>query len=614
MIPPSPRSSTRRGSERTWGCRTIALALGLGLVASPAAAQSSCSAGRISEITYERLKPFGEEATSEEARLGWLFRGMNSIHVRTLPTVVRWELLFKEGDCLDDPLVLEESERALRSLPFLVEARLTSERLADGSHRVHVRTIDAWALSLGISFTVDDGFSFTGLSVNARNLFGTGTQVGLFRNQWRERLRVGVLARQPNLFGTRFDVTLHGGNTRSGTYLAQSLFRPYAGEFGKHALRQSFARRDDYFAYSVDPALGFTQTYVRFEAEEYEFTYQHRFGRTQGTRFVAGVGLSHEAIRFPFGDDGVRIVADNAFDDTAPAPANVIESVSGQVNDFSSTRLNFTVGLRDLDFLNLIGLDALRASQDVPSGLWLLLTVAPGFQEGGTAINDVLLRGRGRLGFVSGDLYVRFDADAQARGVLSAPEDGTDGWRDVLYQLDGNAYWSQGEGRQLFARAQLAGGSDLERPFQLTLGGRESVRGYQEDAYPGRQRLLLTVEERVGLPSMSTGFADVGVVAFADAGRIWAGDVPFGETPGWKAGIGAGLRIGLPAGAPSVLRVDFGLPLTGDRESRGTVFRVYGELLGILQRRGWPTQIERSRWHGVDANLTTRPVNPLAGN
>ena len=136
-----PNASPRfPGSWKGAGVRAVVgLAVGL---ATPdgAAAQDVCSDGVVSEITYDRRKPFGEDATGPDAGAGWLFRGMNAAHIRTKPTVIRWELLFREGDCFG-PELLEESARSLRSLPYIVEAELTSERLADGNHRVQVRTI-----------------------------------------------------------------------------------------------------------------------------------------------------------------------------------------------------------------------------------------------------------------------------------------------------------------------------------------------------------------------------------------------------------------------------------------------------------------------------------------
>lgn len=590
------------------------LAAGVALVVGPAAGVAqACADGTISEITFDRQKPFPPEATSEEAGAGWLFRGLNSIHVRSLPSVIRWELLFTEGDCLE-PALLEESARSLRSLPYIVEAQVTSEPLPDGTHRVNVRTIDAWALSLGIAFTVDNGFQITGVSFNARNLAGTGTQVGVFRNIYRERSRIGFLGRQPNLFGTRVDATVHGGTTRSGNYITQSLFRPYAGEIGANAFRQGAEVRDDYFLYSVDPALGFTQAYLRFEAEAYEATFQHRFGSSDGTRVIAGVGVSREVVRFPFGADGGKIVLDNDFADPVPAPPGVLDEIGSQANSFSTNRVSFTLGVRNLSFANLIGLDALRASQDVLRGADVTVTVAPSIPTGDDNGHDTFLRLQGAVGTRESSAYLRFDGDVQARYVHSVDGVGETGWRDFMYEASGNGYWTQAEGSRLFARVQLAAGYNMDRPFQLTLGGREAVRGYNEDAYAGARRILVTLEQRLALPALSTSFADVGVAVFADGGRMWAGDVPFGEDTRWKTGVGAGLRLGLPAGSPNVLRIDVGTPLTGDRSTRGTVFRIYAEFLGVLDRRSWPSQTARSRWYGIEPDLTTRPVNPLAGN
>jgi len=596
-----------------WATRAVVLGALAFVVGPMGLAAQLCETGTISDVRYDRLKPFGAEATSEDAKAGWLFRGMNSVHVRTMPTVIRWELLFAVGDCFD-PDLLEESARSLRSLPYIYEATITSDQLADGSYRVDVQTLDAWALSLAVQFTVDQGFQFTGVSGNAKNVLGTGTQVALFRSVYRERRRLGLLGRQPNLFGTRVDGTVHGGETRSGQYFTQSFFRPFAGEVGVNAFRQSAHARDDYFLYSVDPEVGFTQVYQRFEAEAYEFTYQRRFGDEEGAKYLGGIGVSREVVRFPFGADGTRIVTDNDFDNPTAAPQEIVDAVRPQTQLHETNRINFTFGFRNLDFLNVVGFDAIRATQDIIEGGDLEFTVAPGLPFGSDNVSDVLLRTRGSIAARAIGSYTRVDGSFQARNVTTDLNGGPEGWRDVLYEINVNGYIEQGSGKSLFGRFQFAGGDKMDRPFQLTLGGRESVRGYSEDAYPGGRRILATLEERIPLPGLSTGFADIGVAFFGDVGRVWAGDVPFGESTDWKGGVGAGIRMSLPAGAPNVLRIDVGIPVTGERETRGVVFRIYSELFGILDRRAWPTQMQRSRWYGVDSDMSTRPNNPLAGN
>jgi hypothetical protein len=581
--------------------------------AATAQAPQICTTGTISEITFDRQKPFLPEATSEDASMGGVFRFLNSIHVATTEGTIRWELLFEEGDCLD-PALLQESERNLRTLPYMAEARIRSQQLADGSHRVDVMTLDGWALTLGFVLEVEGGFQVTGFSASAKNLFGTGTGVGYFRNTFRERQRIGGQARQPNLFGTRVDGIFHGGSTRSGNYFSQSFFRPFTGEVGDNAFRQSAHKRDDYFGYSVEPSLGYTQALIRFEAEQYEAMYERRFGDDVGMRFMAGLGFSREVVRFPFGAAGTQIVLDDDFSQPMDAPPEVGAEISSQIRDHATNRMTFTVGVRSLRFRTKLGLDALRATQDIQVGTDLTLTVAPGLPWGDDNASDVLTRVQGATGFTGGNFYVLVGADFQARNVRDDDGGGPTGWRDMLFEVNGTGYWTFSETSTLVSRLLYTSGSKMDRPFQLTLGGREAVRAYDEDAFPGAKRVLATLEQRIPFPGLSLSFLDLGLAGFIDAGKVWGGDVPFGATSDWEAGVGVGLRIGIPAGGQSILRVDLGVPLTGQREEKGVVFRLYTELFGLLDRRAWPTQTERSRWYGVDPDLTVRPENPLATN
>jgi len=592
----------------------IVLVGGAGL--SPVAGQDRCPSGVITEVVYDVGKPFRPKEASEDASLGWFLRTMNYVHIRTRVRTVGWELHFEEGDCFD-PQLLAESERSLRSLRYIAEADITSERVGSGGHRVTVQVRDSWALSGGLSLSFDGGAQITGASVSARNVLGTGTRLGFFRAGYRDRQRVGLISRQPNLFGTRVDGTLHGGDTRSGAYYSQSLFRPYTGELGAGAFRQVARSRDDYFSYSVDPATGYSQALLRFEEERFGLTVQRRFGDAAGPRLVTGVGVSREEIRFPFGAAGFALVVDDQFDQPLEAADPFRSEISSQMRAHAANRFSVTLGIRDLTFGSVLGLDALQAPQDIVTGSSLLVSVAPAVTKSRGSPSDVFIRAQGLWGYQTAHSYVRLSGDVQTRRIGTS-KTGSDqvsaGWRDLIYDLGGSAYWLPSVGTRLFARITYTAGHGLDRPFQLTLGGREGIRGYNDDAYPGARRLLATIEQRFSIPQLSTSWADVGLAFFTDVGRGWAGAVPFGEDSDWRAGAGAGFRFGLPAGASNTVRIDVGLPITGERGTRGVMFRIYTELFGLLDRRSWPTQVERSRWYGSALDLTTRPYNPLAGN
>lgn len=87
---------------------------------NPVAGQDRCPSGVITEVVYDAGKPFRPKEASEDASLGWFFRTMKHVHIRTRVRTVGWELLFGEGDCFE-PLFFAESERSLRSQRYIDE-------------------------------------------------------------------------------------------------------------------------------------------------------------------------------------------------------------------------------------------------------------------------------------------------------------------------------------------------------------------------------------------------------------------------------------------------------------------------------------------------------------
>ncbi|MGH7655864.1 MAG: hypothetical protein ACREN6_14495 [Gemmatimonadaceae bacterium] len=74
---------------------------------------------------------------------------------------------------------------------------------------------------------------------------------------------------------------------------------------------------------------------------------------------------------------------------------------------------------------------------------------------------------------------------------------------------------------------------------------------------------MLRLEERRVVP-LFTRKADWAIALFADAGKIWAGDVPFGQTSPVRAAAGISLLSAYPAGGKRTYRVDLAIPINPD--------------------------------------------------
>jgi len=81
------------------------------------------------------------------------------------------------------------------------------------------------------------------------------------------------------------------------------------------------------------------------------------------------------------------------------------------------------------------------------------------------------------------------------------------------------------------------------------------VRGFASSNTPGGQRFVARIEDRqfVGRPF---GLGDMGVGAFVDAGRLWAGDIPYGVTTPIRTSFGVSLLAAIPSNSARLWRLD----------------------------------------------------------
>lgn len=587
----------------------LLLLWGLALSVHEARAQV-CPQGRISYIFIDNRSIFDTTELDPEAPFLWAYRFTNNLHIRTREEFLRKELLFETGDCLD-PSLLAETERLLRSYRFIARSDVFAVPQPDGSQHVVVDTQDEWTTKVDMGFRFVNGFEFTGVSIAEENLLGQGMRVRFFYHEDKERRDLGVELETPRFLDTRWDAMVSGGRTRSGNFFEEALLYPFVGEVGRVAARQSFLRRETLFSYAIPRDPNHTHLLVPFVDERWDLAVGGRLGNP-GNLTVFGVGVSRESIQFKGFPYDAELVRDRDYSLTAPADSLRIEEVSSQVRNRSANRINFFLAQRNLRFTQRRGLDALRGIQDIQVGTEVFVGIGRALEvlgEDGEAAQDDI---HTQLGLFAGGVWegwtLAASASAEARQLYA--QGGEEGrWEDIFAEVDAYLYWQpeERENHTVLLRVSAAGGWSVQTPFQLTLGGRYGIRGYREDAFPGGQRIVMTVEDRVYLPWPAPGLFDFGLSLFMDLGHIQPGEVPFGVDSGWRAAVGGGIRFGLPPGTGNIARIDLAAPIGPRVQIKDIVLRVsLQEILGILPGMR-DRQLVRSLRNGVRPGITNQP-------
>ncbi len=556
----------------------------------------ACTEGLISFVFINGHPVFDTAKLDDGRAFGWFFDFANWLHMETDEDFIRAELLLEVGDCYS-AFLAAESERIIRQLGFIARVDVFAVPQADGSVHLVVDTQDVWTLQLDLRAGFDEGFELNVIDVTEKNLLGRGVSAGAFYRERREAREIGGEISTARLLGTRWDAQLRGGETRVGPFFQQAFRYPFVGEVGRYAAAQAYARREDLFAYSLPEGEEYTHVATPFFRELGGLTVLGRLGRA-GRLTTLGLGISRDVLDFARFEDGSEAVRDRDFTNTEPAPPELLAPIAPQTQGTAATRINVTLGQRNLRFERRAGLDALRGVQDVPVGgeVSLLLSRSIGFLEPESQTDDDDFFGRIRVygGLAPSRWVVAGSVGFEARQVLDGPQEG---WRDIIGEFDLYTYWQPTPlaRHTFFARVSGAAGWSMTVPFQLTLGGASNLRGHGQDHAPGGRRVMGSLEDRVYLWSPGGGILDLGLTAFVDVGSVWSGDAPFGIDSGLGASVGGGLRIGFPGGTRGVIRIDLAFPINGPDAFTEPVFRVTaGELLGL--GRGFEDfQLFRSR-------------------
>ena len=509
------------------------LLLAAGRLAAQDTATVICTGQRIGDIVIHSSAP----TVALLRKIPLLADVATAVHTTTQPNIIRRFLLLREGDTCDE-LRRAESERILRAQPFIAEASVRAVANADGGVDLEVVTTDEVALVLnGAAHAGSPPLRF--LRVGNANLKGEGIYVD---GVWRD----GGAFRDG--FGGRFVDN-------------QLLGRPYAFRAeGNHD-----PLGDDWQADATHP----------FYTDLQRLAWLARGGASDGyVQFMNDINSSH-ALRLTrrFFDVGgvVRIGppgrlslfgASISGDDEHPATEPVLVTNKGFAPDTNPllrnryathhiARVNTLWGVRDIGFARVRGFDALTATQDLPVGFQLGTLFGRSLSVIGSRDDDIFMAGDVYIGAVGRNNALRVQLEGEGR------RNNTDGrWDGLLASGHALQYFKIARTNTTTASVEFSGGWHQRIPFNLTLSDPEGgVRGFASSNTPGGQRFVARLENRqlVGRP---LGLGDLGVGAFVDAGRLWAGDIPYGVSTPVRMSFGFSLLAAIPTNSARMWRLD----------------------------------------------------------
>lgn len=540
--------------------------------AQEVAPRNDCDGQLVSSISIQHEPPtlIGESAPR------WARSFLKTVlqHTTTKPSAIEPFLLLKEGKPCTE-IRRAESERLLRAQPYLADATIRTELDSAGGARVKVETVDEIPLVIGAR--LDNG-ELAGLKYGSANFRGEGMYGSL---EWRRGFayRDGFAARYVNyhMFGNPDRLTVRLDRAPLSSYYSVALERPFLTSHQSVAWHVGYRDADRYTSfvrYDDDPlALAVGRT-------RFDLGGVIRLGRL-GDGFFAGPFITYERIEPAI---SAVVITDTGFRAT-------LDTVLGaRFQPLRSTRVAGVLGARLLNFKEVRGFDALIGAQDVAIGVQVALAAGLSSGDAGSFLGTDVYAGAGSSrSFVA----LRWQWEGQER-------EGGGGNVDVLASGRLAWYWKPASKRTVITSAEYAGAWRERIPYQLPLGRQNGVRGYRDSRVIGARRAILRTEHRWVFGNV-TRLLGVGVAGFADVGKMWAGDVPFGVTSGLRASAGAGILAAVPHQSRRLLRLDMAVPLMRDRHASSYDFRFTASA---------PV---RTFWREPSSIAETRSVTPPVG-
>jgi len=457
----------------------------------------------------------------------WIHRLANRLHIQTKESVLATQLLIDSGQPYR-PRALRETERRLRSNPYIHSASVRPDRVCEDRVDIVVETFDNWSLTPSISVGRTGGFTSYSIRIKEANLLGYGKNVQLSSERNVDRDKIELRYDDTQLFGSRHEVHLAYQDNSDGRFAGVDTGKPFHGLNDQSSWDARVSHRE------YEQSL--------YEAGEIV----EKFGIEQTSASIR-YGWSDGLVK----DTGVRYYLSWVFDDYD------FTDVEGFPNPTDSARRSlshpsFRVHVLEEDFIEGTNLYQMGVVEDLSLGHDLSASVGATSEIFGATEDGLLITARYAKG-----IRLHYDqvglVSISTSGLLS-----NDQIDNGEIHITGKWFTRQSVRRSLYLLGDLMLGHRLYPENTYTIGGDTGLRGYPLRIQSGDRRFLFSAEQRYFFDWYPYRLVRFGAAVFADAGAAW---YVGGENQKTLTDVGFGFRlVSTRQTHTKILHIDFAFP------------------------------------------------------
>ena len=542
----------------------------------------TCKGEPITRIDIDASPPFRITGNGILQRAG---RFVAKQHVETRTSVIRRFLALQLGDRCTE-VRRAESERILRVQPFLADASVLTYSDGNGGIILSVSTVDEVSVIFGLG--VGGGPpAIHSVLLGDDNVLGSAVHID---GSWKhgEHFRDTYAARfvDYQFLGRPYQLGVVGGQRDLGSDWATELAHPFLTDLQRLSWRTTAGSANGYFYFRRPDAQSVA---IKLDRSYSDIGGVVRIGPPLGRLALFGGSISFEDE-----DPGTQpvLIDGSIVNDTSSALIN-------RYTKHQTARINALVGIRNLHFLRVSGFNALEGTEDLRTGVQLATLIGKGV---------TVLRGKEADWFGSADFYAGAASPLyyMAIGLSAEARRDLEGRWDGILTANRAAFYFKPLNRHTFmSDLTYSGGWRQRIPFQLTFADHDGgLRGFKSTDVGGGTRVVGKVEDRY-LIGRYKQLASVAVAGFAEAGKLWAGDTPFGVTTQISGTVGFSLLASTPPNSRRIGRLDVAFPVRGPTKHKWDVRITFDDLTRVFRIE--PKDVLRNRERSIPSSVFSWP-------